>query len=506
MMQTQPRRRSRRMLAILAVVALMMASLPAAFADGDARINLESANPSGDILQLIFYSDAAEAPTLENLKVSIGGTAVAIESINPLSYADPGTSYLFLIDTNTAVTERALPDMQAITKGTIERMGALDNALIVPIGGTIDPKNFSSDVDSLNAAVDALTHGAGETDLYTSISEAVKLLESEQTLRPRRCLVIMADGLDNTATGISTLEVSTQVSQSHVPLYLVALTYNTSTPERVEAAKNLSGLARLSPGGTNVLLKNDGTSIGDAIETILAQREHTFVAVCKSAAVRAAAEGNQAEITLTLTQAGGEQSTTRQVSLAALPTVAPTDTPAPESTPQPAETPQPTPTEEPIPAGIVLSANTLLYLGCAVALVAVVCVVAAIMAKKRKRNGDHAAMLRYAPVDAPQTAPRRENPTICIVRLGEKDEILFEGALTEAIYLGTSEGNPILPKADAGQAKTKLVWRDGTVWAMQNSQSVLVNGAQARTNACLSVGDVLNVDRIDYRIFYSAHD
>jgi len=35
---------------------------------------------------------------------------------------------------------------------------------------------------------------------------------------------------------------------------------------------------------------------------------------------------------------------------------------------------------------------------------------------------------------------------------------------------------------------------------------VLVNGAPARKNACLSVGDVVRIADADYRIFYSAND
>ena len=484
---------------------MMLMSLPwgIALADGDARINLESANQSGDVLQLIFFSDATEPPSLENLKVNVDGTTIALESVNSIDYANPGTSYLFLIDTNTAVTERALPDMQTITKALIKQMGALDNALIVPVGQEIDAKNFLDNKEKMIAATDALASGTGETDLYTSVSEAIKLLEGSASLRPRRCLVVMADGLDNTATGISALEVSTLVSQSHVPLYLVALTYNTSTPERIEAAKNLSGMARLSPGGVSVMLKDDGVSTTDAVEQILAQRAYTYVAVCKSAVVRAATAGDQAEITLTLKSENGETSASRRVSLAGLPTAAPMDTPAPESTPTPAGTPQPTPTEKPKQGEIVLSSSTLLCVGGALILGAVIAVVSIATAKKHRAASENQAVVKYAPSAAPQAAAKPDNPTICIVRLGKTDEILFEGALTKPIYLGDEEETPILQKANAEQAKTVLVWRDGTVWAMQNGVGVLVNGAQARTNACLSVGDVLHVGSADYRIFYS---
>ena len=350
-----------------------------------------------------------------------------------------------------------------------------------------------------------------QTDLYTSVSEAVKLLENDTTLRPRRCLVVMADGLDNTAGGVSSIEVSTQVSQCHVPLYVVALTYSTGTQERIEAAKEISGIARLSPGGVSVLLKNDGVGTDDAVERILAQRAHTYLAAVNGEAARAAAKADMAEITLTQTTTDMTLSATRQVTLAGLPTIAPTITPTPESTPAPTVTPLPTASAEPEKKGEVIIPGPLLIAACAAAAAAIAASVTVLCLKKRRPKSEPSgAVVRFSQPTAQQRqsaqpAAQQENPMICIVRLGEQEEIVFEGAMREPILLGEGAGTPILRETAADQAKTRLVWRDGTVWAMQNSQGVLVNGAQARTNACLNIGDVLHVDGADYRIFYSAN-
>lgn len=500
----------RRTLAAMMFFALLLPAFAAASAAGDARINLESANVSGDVLQLIFYSDAEEAPSPETLQVSIDGSPVAADSIHTIDYADPGTSYLFLFDTNTAVTERALPDMQSIAKGLIERFGAQDNALIAPIGQTIDARGFTDDKNALNTSIDALQRGYGATDLYTSVSDAVKLLENDATLRPRRCLVVMADGLDNTAGGISSLEVSTLVSQCHVPLYVVALTYNTGTQARIEAAKEISGIARLSPGGVSVLLKNDGVGTDETIERMLAQRTHTYLAVIKGETARAAAKGDAAEVTLTQTTANGTLSTARQISLAGLPTLAPTITPTPESTATPQPTPAPTETAD--EKAFVRVPSTLLYAAGAAAAAAIAASIVVVLVRKRRKKAEsqpNGTIVRFTqpttPQAARQTASQPENPMICIVRLGEPEEIVFEGTLQKAILLGEGEVTPILPETAAEQAKTRLVWREGTVWAMQNSEGVLINGAQARTNACLNIGDVLHLGDADYRIFYSAN-
>lgn len=504
-MEKRKNNRTCRALLTLMSAALLLPAFSAAAAAEDAQMNLESANPSGDVLQLVFYSDAKDAPSLETLKVTIDGKPVAVESVNTIDYADPGTSYLFLFDTNTAVTERALPDMQKIAKGIVEKFGAMDQALVVPVGGEIDKKAFSDDKDKISASIDALTRGSEATDLYTSISNAVKLLENDASLRPRRCLIVMADGLDNTPDGISSLEVSTQVSQSHVPVYVVALTYNTKTEERIEAAKEISGIARLSPGGVSILLKNDGVSTQGAVDAIFAQRAHTFLAALKAEAVRAATTADKAEITITQTVEGAELSTERKVSLAGLSGAAAAETDAAANTPATEATPMPAAAQDD-GTDIAGGPNTLLYAAIVAAAAAIAAAVVVLTTRKnRRKNEEGGAAVRFAPAPEPKKVQQAEKPMICIVKLGEKEEILVEGALTEEILLGEGETTPILPKSTKEGIKTRLIWRDGTVWAMQNSEGVLVNGQQARANACLNVGDVLQVCGVDYRIFYSAN-
>ena len=501
----------RRAWAAILLCAMMIPVLSTANAAGDARLNLENANPSGDVLQVVFFDDSEEAPTADSLQISVNETVVPAISVNTIDYADPGTSYLVLVDTNTAVTERALPDMQTIAKGLIERLGANDNALIVPIGQTIDANDFSDDAENLTASVDALTRGESQTDLYSSISQAVNMLEHDLTLKPRRCLVVMADGLDNTSSGISALEVNTQVSQSHVPVYVVALTYNTKTPERVQAAKDISALARLSPGGVSILLKNDGVTTSDAVDAIFVQRMHTYLAALSMDTVRAAATATPDAVGITLTHktAAGELSATSIFNnIGVQPTLAPepSDTPAPTATA--ALVPTPVPTAEPIGRDEVTLPLWLLYVIGAVVVIAVLAVLLVLLTKKRVGKSEKkAAFTRFDKTTAKSAPPTQENPVICIVRLGEKEEIIFEGALKEPILLGTGEKTPILEKgADEEDIATRLVWRDGTIWAMQNSEGVLVNGVPARKNACLSVGDVLRVAYAEYRIFYSANE
>lgn len=515
----------RTMVMLFSLVLLMPFGRSAYAADADL-MNLLGTNASGDVLQLVFYTSAAEAPSLETLSLSIAGQPVKLESINPLSYADPGTSYVFLFDTNTAVTERALPDMQALAKGIVAKMGAEDNALILPIGQKLEQSAFSSDQKTLEAAIDALSADGGGADLYSTISDAVSLCESGKDVRARTCVVVMADGLDSAVAGISLTELLDQVGRSHVPVHVVALTYNTKTPERIDAAKNISGIARRSPGGLDIFLKNDGTSVGDAVNQILGQRDNTYLAVVKSDNIRAIASGDSAEMTLTQKTDTGEITATRTVDLSALPLGAATPVPSPEASAtqeQTQETPLPTATLEPQKTdAVILPLWLIISAGCALVVV-LAAVVALRVAKKRKKHkkeedsfvrfsADASAKTAGTPARPAATAARvsrteEEKPvaSICIVRLGDREEIVFEGTLTDALLLGRSEGaSPILSKTAASEEMDcRLVSRDGAVWATQLRDGTLINGAPSRVNARLAPGDVLRIADSDYRIFYS---
>lgn len=86
---------------LVLILALVLSLAPAVLAEGDAELYLEGGNVNGNVLQLVFYSSADETPSAENVSVQLDGQPIAVKSVNPLSYADPGTSYYLLFDTNT---------------------------------------------------------------------------------------------------------------------------------------------------------------------------------------------------------------------------------------------------------------------------------------------------------------------------------------------------------------------------------------------------------------------
>ena len=509
-------RQIKRLLMLAMALVFVLAGIPSALAQDEAQLQIAGGNASGDVYQIVFYSSAPDAPTVETLSVQIDGQPVDLKSVNPISYADPGTTYVILFDTNTAVTERALPDMKSIAERVLAGMGTQDNALIAPLGGKIAASDVTDDADKLNASIAALAKDESGTDLYSTMSDALKLLNgTDVSLRPRKCLIVMADGLDSSSSGISALELSNQISTSNVPIYTIALTYNTKTTERVEAAKTISGFARQSPGGLSQMLKTDGVTVESAADAILAQHDLNYLAVLDSAAVRAVTQEDSAEVTLTFAAASGTLSDTQTLSLASLPKAEATAEPTAEPIAAVEESPQPV-----IDNGggkgffdvvkeklLALPVWILWAAGAAVVVViALIVLLSVLNKKKKKKTAAPGTIVRFGTVSE-ETPGQLSAPDICVVRLGEKEKICCEISMPQSFAIGKDPKNAQLILADdpiIAPVQCRLIWKNGAVWVEEKSKKgkTLLNGSPIERATRLNSGDVLQMGSFEYRVFW----
>ena len=500
-------RQLKRLLMLAMALAFVLAVMPSALAEDEAQLQIAGGNASGDVFQVVFYSSAPEGPMEETLSVQIDGQPVDLKSVKPISYADPGTTYVFLFDTNTAVTERALPDMKSIAERILAGMGTQDNALIAPLGGKISAADITDDADKLSAAIESLAKDESGTDLYSTMSDALKLLGgSDASLRPRKCLIVMADGLDSSSSGISALELSNQISTSNVPIYMIALTYNTKTTERVEAAKTISGFARQSPGGLNMMLKTDGVTVESAADAILAQHDLNYLAVLDSAAVRAVTQEDSAKVTLTFAAASGTLSDTLTLSVASLPKAEATA----EPTALPQETAAPVVDDAKEQSLLLTIKDKLLALpvwilwaaGAAVVVViALIVLLSVLNKKKKKKTAAPGTIVRFGTVSE-ETPGQLSAPDICVVRLGEKEKICCEISMPQSFAIGKDPKNAQLILADdpiIAPVQCRLIWKNGAVWVEEKSKKgkTLLNGSPIERATRLNSGVLLQMGSFD---------
>ncbi|MEN6340045.1 MAG: FHA domain-containing protein [Clostridiaceae bacterium] len=501
----------KKLLMLAMALMILLPGIRPALAEDDAQLQIAGGNVSGDVLQVVFYSSAPEAPTAETLSVQVDGQPVALKSVNPISYADPGTTYVILFDTNTAVTERALPDMKSIAQRIVAGLGTQDNVLIAALGDEIEASDITDDADALNEAINALQKNENGADLYSTMSDSLKLLAgTDSSLRPRKCLVVMADGLDSSSSGISALELSNQVSEANVPIYVVALTYNTKTTERVEAAKTISGFARQSPAGLSLMLKTDGVTVESAADEILGQRDLNYMAVLDSAAVRAVSQGDSAAFTLNLKTASAECSDTQTLSIASLPKADATAEPSAE----PQETALPVMEDTKEQSFLLTIKEKLLALpgwalwgaGAAVVVVVALIVLLSCLKNKKKKKIASGTIVRFG-ATSEETAGQPGAPDICVVRLGEKEKICCEISMPVSFAIGKDPKHAQLILSDdpnIAPVQCRLLWKDGSVWVEDKSKrsKTLLNGTPLDRLTRLNTGDVLLIGSFEYRVFW----
>lgn len=505
----------KRLIAGLTAFIAALGCMAFALADGETALYIDGAQVSGSVLQGVIFCDAAEAPKAEELTVSLDGKDVTPKSVNPLSYADPGTTYVILADTDTAVTERALKDMQIICRAVVNAMGASDNAAIVGIDAQLSKEDVSDQKDVLNERIDMLKKSGGTRDLYASMSQAIKLLQSGGEVRARKCLIVMADGLDRDLSGISAMELSAQVVEAGIPVNVIALTYNTKTAERIEAAKTITGFARQSAGGVDVMLKTDGVTAEDAAAKILARNEKTYVLVIDKEDVRAVTEADKAVLRVSFTREGTTAADEREISLAGLP--ARDATPIPEATAEPIATPQPESEALDAAALVKQLPGWTIYaaIGVFAMIVALVVALVCVSAKKRKHvktavtSGEDDVMVRFDASGA-SAAPDASGIELCIVRIGEKEEICCRMRMTRSLIIGSDMSRAQLRLADDKllmPVQCRFDWKADGLWASDLSPNgdTLLSGAPIQDGMFVRSGDVMRIGSMDYRVFWEKY-
>ena len=495
---------TKKLFSMLIALALVFALLPTAMAADDEQLNIEGGVVSGSVLQIVFYCNATQTPSADNMALEIDGKAVALKSINSISYADPGTSYVFLFDTNTALTERALPDMKTIARTVVKQMGVQDNMLVAALGEEVGKVGFNDDADKLNAQIEALQKGSEPQDLYSSMYDALKLLSGGKDLRARKCLVVIADGQDSQISGISERELATLVEETQIPIYVIALTYNTKTEARVAAAKTITSFARMSPGGLSILLTLGGAE--DAANQILAQREKTYLAVVEADVVRTATIAEQAIFTLTMTSDQGTVSSTRALSLAALAGAQATPEAAEQTqdataTPALAQTPAPTDTASGNLITMISGLPLWVYITIGAVLAGIIALIVILSVLKRRKRQKESMIVRF------DGSSEGSGPDICIIQLGAQEQICCEMRMSDRLVIGGDQRRAQLPLANnpsIAPMQCRLIWKNGSVWVeeMSKRQRTQLNGVPLGRVMPVKTGDVLRLGTLDYRIFW----
>ncbi len=177
----------------------------------------------------------------DNSELFLDGQAYDIENIQTLEEANVPVSYMFLVDVSGSMDEQRIQTAKSVIHQFLDEKKEQDNFCIVTMGDTLNSSGFLDSPEEIAAWTDRITVTTEDTNLYYSIAEELKVLETEQAVRSKRCLVILSDGADDQAAGITREEAQTAVRDAHIPVFSVALLKENPTEAQIESAKFCRG-------------------------------------------------------------------------------------------------------------------------------------------------------------------------------------------------------------------------------------------------------------------------
>lgn len=190
--------------------------------------------------------------------VMVGKQSLPIESVSKFRDCGESVSYMFVVDISGSMDKTRIDTVKETLREFVNTKKSGDNICIATMADDLVSSGFSEDAQVLNDFVDTIEVTRQDTDLYKSIREELNVLKTDKNVHQKRCLVIFSDGADDQKDGITQSEAETQVKETHIPVFTVALFPDNYKDTDLESAKILGSFARYSAGGVHYVPRIDG--------------------------------------------------------------------------------------------------------------------------------------------------------------------------------------------------------------------------------------------------------
>lgn len=478
---------------------------------------IENFYTDGDKL-VILCSDSVSSNGMlspDQLDITLGGKNAEETEVIGLSSSGIPVTYCCLVDVSGSMNQYQMTDAKDALLNIAEAMGENDNMIIGTLGNSIDLSGTAYDRNTAVDKINSISISGEDTNLYAGIVNGIKWLETNGQVNPKRCLVIISDGMDDMVSGYTRNEAVRAVSDSSIPVYTVAVL---SSTKQAENAKSIGEFARLSPGGKHYAPLIDGVSAAEAGADIVSSSRNGFV-------IKALFSGteleNRDEAVLRIISHCSDGSTAEdsaEVYVKDLSFGVTGDTSAAPA--QVSETAEPYPEE---------SAKSLpvLYI-IIIAAAAAAAIAALIIIRRRKRSkpqtvpasdndvaADNGTVLNATQPEnlMPETGGERERGALFTVRLivvGNSDKKI-KIALSDGsrITLGrTDKADIVVDPADSmlSEVNSMLIFQNGRIYLRDcgSANGTALNGVPIRSVGRVTVecDDVIRMGNYEYRIVW----
>lgn len=260
---------------------LVFSGLPVrALAAGNGAF-LEGYGSEDGKLQIYCSDIVSEEETAEGCEVSLGGQGLTVFSVEDGKKRHTPVTYYCLADVSGSMGAVQMAQAREALLAVVDGMKDGDNMVVGTLGNQTQTGGFLTDKNEMRKAVEALEAGREDTNLYAGIVESIRVLRTESSVNPRKCLVILSDGEDDQKTGITQEEAEKAVTDSSIPVYTVATLKGADDEAGVSHAKLLGSFARMSTGGAHFAPVLDESTGEQAGQLVVRGMEAGFVVTAK---------------------------------------------------------------------------------------------------------------------------------------------------------------------------------------------------------------------------------
>jgi VWFA-related protein len=213
----------------------------------------------------------------DQLTAALGSEGLTLESLEPFKSRNAGVAYILLVDISKSLTRREFGAMRQVLLNWVDMMTPQDQAMLVTFGTQVKQVvDFTGDKAMLKAALDQLHPTDNYTQLHLGL---IKALEAGRRADPglplRRAILVLSDGREDYAGGVTRQEVMAQLAVDPVPIYAIGFYTPPQQAVKEEALKKLGEFARTS-GGT--YFRAEGGDFSQIYEKIRQRIENVYLA------------------------------------------------------------------------------------------------------------------------------------------------------------------------------------------------------------------------------------
>lgn len=212
----------------------------------------------------------------ENFNITLRDTVLPCSDAAYFSDTAEPVSYIFLVDVSGSISSEKLGQMKDYLKLVTGHLKAEDKVCLITLGNTLSVGEFTSGQTAIEEQIDGIKGLSDDTNLYYGIAESLKLLRSGGDSN-KRVLLVLSDGEDEQAAGITREEVNKLLEETRIPVYTVAMLGNKPGTKSQEFAKILGSFARLSAGGIHTAFGVEDISMEKSADRMAASISDSMV-------------------------------------------------------------------------------------------------------------------------------------------------------------------------------------------------------------------------------------